>query len=48
MRDEPCECPNSEEHPCPYVCDINNENPNDENEWCNCCDICTQNCVDDI
>lgn len=31
-------------HPCPYQCDINNNNDN----WCYCCAECEQECANAI
>lgn len=32
-------------HSCPYAREINDNN---DPEYCNCCDDCTQQCCDDI
>jgi hypothetical protein len=34
----------TEDHPCPYQSDIND----DRETMCNCCEDCSQQCVDDI
>lgn len=39
-----CDNPGKPEHQCPYAIDIFN-NPE---KMCNCCDDCTQACMDDI
>jgi hypothetical protein len=31
-------------HPCPYQCEIND----DDDFECTCCEDCTQDCTDDI
>lgn len=41
-----CKCGEEGEnlHTCPYQEDINNDNE----YMCNCCDYCTQQCMNDI
>lgn len=43
---KPCKCgqPGRTERPCPYESEIN-ANPA---SYCNCCESCMQNCLDDI
>ena len=41
-----CKCgnPGTEEHPCPYATDIDN----DKESMCNCCENCEHECAQDI
>ncbi len=47
-RNEICTCnenPLRDNHPCPHQQDMNE---NQDQEYCNCCDYCTEKCVEDI
>lgn len=39
-----CGAEESEEHVCPYLEDIGG----DSKTLCNCCELCEQNCAEDI
>jgi hypothetical protein len=42
-----CKCgnPAGDMHSCPYASDINDD---DDPEYCNCCEDCTLQCVEEI
>lgn len=45
MNDEICTCEScTEEHTCPFEVDVN-----DDSEYtCTCCDVCQDQCADEI
>lgn len=40
-----CGNPGAAQHTCPYHDDVNDDLPP---KYCNCCESCTQDCIDDI